>query len=245
MENPRGLALLPEVYDIPWEFGSGLFLMGLSWLDSKTACTKRLSVGRPVVYLHGTAVKAGSLAPMRLYMAAQGHGAGHVFEFESSSDFDGAAQGLADKLDRIVGQGSLGADEQLTLIGHSLGGLIIRSYLQLHPARHPVGQVFLLATPNYGTHLAHYFPTEVTQMMLPGSAFLAELNDGRHREDGIRYVSMYGDRDLLVLPRESMHLEGSRQMVFKGLGHNKMVLAPVVMAAIAARLDPNAGLVPA
>jgi len=236
MPRNRVLGLLPQVYDIPWEFGTGLFLLGLSWLGTKTACVSRFSRGRPVVYLHGTAARAGSLAPMRLYMAARGHGVGYAFEYPTTADFDAVARSLARKLTRVVKRARLDADNPLTLVGHSLGGLIIRRYLQLYPGRHPVGRVNLLSTPNYGSHLAHYFPTEVTTMLLPGSEFLKRLNDGRQLSDGVRYLCIHGDRDLLVLPRESMQLEGCPFLVVPGVGHNSVVLSPAVMAELEEQL---------
>jgi len=231
--------MLPQVYDIPKEFGSGLALLGLSWVGRRSTCTTKVAGGRPVVYLHGTGARAGSLAPLRWYQAALGHGAGFVFDYETTPDIDGAAFDLAEYLDKIAKRAPAGPGDPLTLIGHSLGGLIIRRYLQLFPKHHPVERVFLLATPNCGTHLAHYFPTSVTTMMLPGSDFLATLNDGKHLEDGIQYVSMYGDRDLFVLPRDSMHLQGSERVIFPGVGHNNIVLSPSVMAEIGARLVPG------
>lgn len=236
---PEGNGLLPQVYDIPKEFGSGLALLGLSWLGRRSTCTTKVAGGRPVVYLHGTGARAGSLAPLRWYQAALGHGAGFVFDYDTTPDIDAAAFNLAEYLDGVARRARSAPGDPLTLIGHSLGGLIIRRYLQLFPKHHPVQRVFLLSTPNYGTHLAHYFPTEVTTMMLPGSDFLAKLNDGSHLQDGVQYVSMYGDSDLFVLPRESMHLQGSEPVIFPGVGHNNVVLSPSVMAEIGARLVPG------
>ncbi len=239
MAAGSGRGMLPQVYDIPKEFGSGLALLGLSWLGRQSTCTTRVAGGRPVVYLHGTGARAGSLAPLRWYQAAMGHGAGFVFDYDTTPDIDGVAFALAEYLDHVMEQAPSAPGDPLTLVGHSLGGLIIRRYLQLFPKHHPVERVFLLATPNYGTYLAHYFPTEVTTMMLPGSSFLDKLNDGSHLDDGMRYVSMYGDSDLFVLPRESMHLQGSEPVIFPGVGHNNIVLSPTVMSKIAARLAPG------
>jgi triacylglycerol lipase len=240
MQGLERLGLLPQVYDIPREFGSGLILLGLSWLGTRTACTRRFRPVRPMVYLHGISARAGTVAPMRLYMAARGLGTGFAYEYETSPDIDGAAAGLSRRLDQVVQAVPPTPGNPLVLIGHSLGGLIIRRYLQLFPGRHPVKQVFLVSVPNTGTHLAHYFPTEVTTMLLPGSEFLEDLNDGSHLKNGIRYgydtVCMYGDRDLFVLPRESMHLSGADVVVFPQLGHNNMMLSTTVMAEIAGRL---------
>ncbi|NOZ87931.1 MAG: alpha/beta fold hydrolase [Deltaproteobacteria bacterium] len=236
-EKKRGL--LPQAWNVPREFGSGLALLGLSFLGQVSRCNHWLDGGRPVVYLHGTGVGSGSLGLLRYYQAAKGHGAGFAFDYDTNADFDDSAFGLLCFLDKVLEQAPPGPGEPLTLIGHSLGGLIIRRYLQLYPNQHPVKRVFLISTPNYGTHLAHYFPTAVTCAMLPDSKFLAELNDGSHIHDKVHYVSLYGDKDLFVLPRESMRLDGSECVVIPGLGHNNIVLSPALMAEIEMRLTPG------
>lgn len=229
--------LQPQIYDIPKEIGSGLALLGLHFLGEASACTRRISGGKPVIYLHGTGIKGGTLLPLRLYQAMVGNGAGFIYNYETTRDFDEAAFGLAEFMDRTLRENPSFAKEGLTLVGHSLGGLILRRCLQIFPDQHPVKRVILLATPNYGSHLAHYFPTEVTHMMLPGSAFLEELNNGRKATAGITYTSIYGEADMIVLPRENMHLKGSECLHFPGLGHNNLVLSPRVFQEVARRIS--------
>lgn len=72
---------------------------------------------------------------------------------------------------------------QIHFVGHSLGGLVIRSYLQNHPElakSDQMGQAVLIGTPNQGSELAdHYADSwlielggEVTQSLITGEKSL-------------------------------------------------------------------------
>ncbi|MHB9033593.1 MAG: esterase/lipase family protein, partial [Anaerolineae bacterium] len=84
----------------------------------------------------------------------------HLFEFPY--DWRLACQINANELHQALLRWSVSfPDQQFTLIGHSMGGLVIRTYLALHPveARRLIRKVILLASPLYGSPLAAAFLT--------------------------------------------------------------------------------------
>jgi uncharacterized protein (TIGR03437 family) len=112
------------------------------------------------------------------------------------------ANGLIEDLGSVLGQviGLIRYDTgalvpQIDLIGHSMGGLIIRSYLAgLHPdgTLSPprdvrVRKVIQIATPNFGSFIASTVGTQMAEM-IPGSPFLWNLATWNGRGDDLRGV---------------------------------------------------------
>ncbi|MCE5259168.1 MAG: alpha/beta fold hydrolase [Chloroflexi bacterium] len=121
----------------------------------------------------------------------------HLFEFPY--DWRYANERSAEQLHRALLRWSAGyPDQKFVLIGHSMGGLVIRTYLALYPAEAEklVGKVILLASPLYGSPLA------ITYLAgsAPNEDFGAKLNPAN---DLVRLIStlpsMY---QLLPPPRE-------------------------------------------
>jgi uncharacterized protein (TIGR03437 family) len=92
---------------------------------------------------------------------------------------------------------------QIDLVGFSMGGLIVRSYLAglqpttealTPPATTLVGKLILIATPNFGSFVAGNYITTIpagTQSaeLIPGSALLWNLANWNARTDDLRGVS--------------------------------------------------------
>ena len=96
---------------------------------------------------------------------------------------------------------------QVDAVAHSMGGLILRSYLAgkqdvapasfLPPPSPLIRQAVFLSTPHFGTSLAAVLGVDVqTQEMAPGSPFLFDLNRWNQGTDdlrGIRALSIAGN----------------------------------------------------
>jgi uncharacterized protein (TIGR03437 family) len=91
---------------------------------------------------------------------------------------------------------------QIDVVAHSMGGLIVRSYLaglQLDgtltpPANPRIGKLVLIATPNFGSFVAQNFsaiitPASQSAEMIPGSALLWNLATWNQRIDDLRGVN--------------------------------------------------------
>ena len=132
--------------------------------------------------------------------------------------------------------------EEVTLIGHSQGGLIVRTLLQRLgvAAVAPVTRAICLCTPHMGTwaavagtlhgvaaHLVSRLPGvrvklegESALQMIPGSAFLEDLN-ARPLPQGIQYTNLYNIIDPLVWPPQYARLPypEATNVLFKKIGH--------------------------
>lgn len=91
---------------------------------------------------------------------------------------------------------------QVDVVGHSMGGLIVRAYLSgkqnvaagspaafAPPANPGIRKAIFLATPNFGTAVASFFGDDIqTHEMALGSQFLFDLNTWNQGIDDLRGV---------------------------------------------------------
>jgi triacylglycerol lipase len=95
---------------------------------------------------------------------------------------------------------------RVDIVAHSMGGLAARLYLREH--RGAVRRVVFLGTPHRGTWAAYFAFGEGRSEMLPGSAFLRELNAGPAVPAGVEAMTVRTLLDTHILPGSSATLPG-------------------------------------
>jgi triacylglycerol esterase/lipase EstA (alpha/beta hydrolase family) len=121
-------------------------------------------------------------------------------KFKSIHDF---AKILASEVEKVLAKSQ---SEQVDLVGQSMGGLVIRSYLSENSARSKVRRVVTLGSPHGGSKLAVLGWGQAVKEMIPGSAFLESLNKGVQIPEEHRFYAIYTIVDNMVLPNESAKL---------------------------------------
>lgn len=172
----------------------------------------------PVLLLHGYVCNRGFMLPLRRYLRAHGIGAySHNLE-PVYAGIDSYADGLARRIDEILV--ATGA-EKLVILAHSMGGLVARAYLRKYGSGH-VAKLITLGTPHHGTTMARLSAGENGRQMVPGNAWLRQLN-----EDALTLpvVSVFSYHDNIVLPQESAVLAGAKIVRLSGMGHVSMSFA--------------------
>ena len=177
---------------------------------------------RPVVLLvHGYCCNRGLWWRMRQRLEKRGF---QVVTMNLEPPF-GRIEAFADQLHRAVEVlvARTGID-RLILVGHSMGGLVARSYLATYGTGR-VTRLVTLGTPHQGTLLAHLAPGECTRQMRPGSEFLRNLADAEQL--GVPVLTIWSKADELVVPPESSRLAGAEERVLQDIGHMAMAFSPV------------------
>jgi triacylglycerol lipase len=121
-------------------------------------------------------------------------------KFRSIQDFDKVLNEAVDEVLRETGS------DQVDLVGHSMGGLVIRSYLANNPGSTKARRVVTLGSPHAGSKLAVLGVGKAVKEMIPGSPFLEELNRELQLPASGRFYAIYTIVDNLVLPNESAKL---------------------------------------
>ncbi len=134
----------------------------------------------------------------------------------ATGDIKRSAEVLAARVEELQSELRV---KKLNLIGHSLGGIIIRYYLKRMDGWKNVKRAVYMATPHHGVPLARlvYF-TKAGMQLLPGSDFLKEVQDDPSTCKRARCLSVYSVFDPISQPASSCHL---------GCAYNKKVYFPV------------------
>lgn len=177
----------------------------------------------PALLLHGFCDNRSTFVVLR--RALLQHGWRHVHCLNQSPltrDVHEAAGQLGERVSdvcRRTGQ------DRVDLVGHSLGGLIARCYVQLHGGDERVRTLVTLGTPHSGTYAAAALPPHpLARQMVPHSALLEELAaPARRPGPRTRFISVWGDHDLFVVPARNARLDhpglAATNVRVRGVGH--------------------------
>lgn len=179
----------------------------------------------PVVGVHGYFHNRSAYYYLR--GSLRGLGFGHVSGF-NYSPFRAPIGALAERLGRYVDEVRDATGSPVVhLVGHSLGGLVARSYIQDHGGADVVDRCVTVGTPHLGTFAAYCGVGPAARDMRPGSAFLYALSDG-FRPGAVAHLNIYSDNDVLIVPASSARLPetaGVVNVAVRDVGHASMLIA--------------------
>ncbi|MFD7444807.1 lipase family alpha/beta hydrolase [Streptomyces sp. NPDC059909] len=195
----------------------------------------------PVVLLHGFIDNRSVFVLLRRSLARNGWR--HIESLNYSPltcDIRTAAELLGRHIEEICARTGR---REVDIVGHSLGGLIARYYVQRLGGDRRVRTLVTLGTPHSGTSvvpLASAHP--IVRQMRPGSAVLEEL---RLPAPGCRtrFISFWSDLDQLMIPLETACIDHPdlivRNVRVSGIGHLAMPVHPTVAASIREALETS------
>ncbi|MET9969772.1 alpha/beta fold hydrolase [Streptomyces sp. NPDC006356] len=193
----------------------------------------------PVVLLHGFIDNRSVFVLLRRSLAQHGR---HQVESLNYSPLTCDIRAAAELLGRhIEGICERTGSSQVDVVGHSLGGLIARYYVQCLGGDLRVRTLVTLGTPHSGTRvvpLANAHP--IVRQMRPGSPVLEELS---RPAPGCRthFVSFWSDLDHLMDPLETACINHpdllAQNVRVSGIGHLALPVHPAVATGIRQALD--------
>ncbi|TXH86481.1 MAG: alpha/beta fold hydrolase [Rhodoferax sp.] len=187
----------------------------------------------PVVLVHGYLCNHRLWDTIAPTLTARGHAVQAVnLEplFTSIDDYAVIIEDAVQKLLAHTGQ------QQVVLVGHSMGGLAIRAWLRLYgPAR--VAKVITLGTPHTGTQVPQHLATPNGRQMAWQSPWLAELEANESASLRSLFEIALTPQDNIVYPQRAQVMPGVPVTVFEGIGHLQMCLHPPVIAWLLQKLD--------
>jgi triacylglycerol esterase/lipase EstA (alpha/beta hydrolase family) len=202
--------------------------------------------GRPILLVHGIGDNRSAFSILRRTLRRKGYGRITTVNYSPfTSDIRKAAANLARHVERICQQTGY---EQVFVVGHSLGGIIARYYVQRAGGDQRVHTLVTLGSPHAGTQLARLAPLPVCQQLRPNSGLMREL--AQPADCRTRFVAIYSDRDEVVLPNRSAKLEhpdlAVTRVLVRGVGHLALLVNSTVVHAVATALaDQSVGDQPA
>jgi pimeloyl-ACP methyl ester carboxylesterase len=196
---------------------------------------------RPVLLVHGWVHNRSAFLLMQHGLRRAGLGPIQTYEYPSfSGDLDAIAHRLAPVVEDLVAQAD---GRSCVLIGHSMGGLVARQYVQELGGHRHVDTVVTMGTPHRGTLSAYLGIGPAVAQCRPGSLYLRRL-ERTARPGPTRWIAYYSDLDFMITPAVSAKLThpalGATNVRVRDTGHLSMLLSPSVLADLVLRLEADA-----
>jgi triacylglycerol lipase len=178
------------------------------------------AAGTPILLAHGIVDNHTVFALMRRQLLRRGFTRIHTFSYSPLTlDVRSTAERMGAEIEAICEESG---SEQLHVVGHSLGGLIARYYVQRLGGDERVHTCVTLGTPHQGTMAARLLPWPLVKQIRPDSDLMAELDEPAP-DCRSRFVAFYSDVDQLIVPQRRARLRHpdliARNVRINGVGH--------------------------
>lgn len=196
---------------------------------------------RAVVLVHGFICNRGFWLPWLERLSARGV----PYVTVNLEPVFGPIDAYVPRIEAAVRRAEALTGEPPLLVGHSMGGLVIRAWMAATPgAPDRVAHVVTIGSPHGGTWLARWSRTANGRQMRLDSRWLRALAE---RERGQRpggtyagFTCWYANTDNIVFPASTAMLPGADNRLLRGEPHVGLAFAPAVIEDVLARLAPPA-----
>ena len=203
----------------------------LCYLEPEAAAT-------PIILLHGYFHNRSGFLVMR--RALRRNGFRHVYTMNYNvigHEVEELASQLQGYVENILNR--TGAT-RVHLVGHSLGGLVARTYVQEFGGDKRVHTCITLGTPHAGTYAAWAGRGRAARQLRPGSQLLKRLNTSKFSGD-TRFISYYSNLDPLVVPASSAKLTAkalhAQNVLVKDHMHMSLLLSGELVRSVLVALS--------
>lgn len=196
----------------------------------------------PVLLVHGLVDNRSVFTVLRRALGRRGFG--HVLTMNYSvftQDVRQAALELGSVVERLCDRTG---HDRIHVIGHSLGGLVARYYVQRLGGDVRVASLVTLGTPHGGTAWSRFAPrwlppASIIAQLRPDSPVLGELEQPAPTCQ-TSILAVYSDLDQLVVPAQAGRCEHPdldvMNVMVRGIGHMSLPVDPRVARIVAEHL---------
>jgi triacylglycerol lipase len=185
------------------------------------------TAGTPVLLVHGIMDNRSVFTVFRRALRRRGFGTVHAVNYSLlTGDVRTAAHELRTHVERL--RERTGA-ERVHIVGHSLGGVIARYFVQRLDGGRVVDTLVTLGSPHAGTYSAYLMPTPLAAQLRPGSDLMTELAEPAPGCP-TRFLVVWSRMDQLIVPQRNarlvhpdLHVE---QFVLRDVGHLSLPVDP-------------------
>jgi len=201
------------------------------------------AAGTPILLVHGLVDNRSIFTVLRRALRRRGFGRVWTLNYHVLiQDLRAAALRLEQAVEAICEQTGY---ERIHVIGHSMGGIIARYYVQRMGGDQHVHTLVTLGSPHAGTRAAHLLPRGVCGQLRPDSPVIAELAEPV-ASCRTRFLCFWSDLDVLISPKRAARVDhphlNARNVFVRGVGHMSLPIDARVTREIAhalAQLDSD------
>jgi triacylglycerol esterase/lipase EstA (alpha/beta hydrolase family) len=193
--------------------------------------------GHPVILCHGYMENRSSLFWLGWRLRKAGWRNVIIPNFRPSS---ASIPKFAEALSEVVSLALKRADaRKVDLVGHSMGGLVVRYYIECLGGAEFVHSAVTIGTPHRGTKTAVLGLFGTAAQFRQDSPFVKQLCEAAPA-CGVNMVSIWSEFDNIVLPPENALLpEPYKNLMVKNLGHVALLFSGQVLNMVRLALSNN------
>lgn len=178
------------------------------------------AAGTPIILLHGVVDNRTIFTLLRRGLRRRGFGRVVALNYSPlSQDIRAVADRLATLVEEVCRETGY---ERVHVVGHSMGGLVGRYYVQRMGGHERVHTLVTLGSPHGGTAPARLVPIPVSRQMRPDSVIIRELDEPAPGCP-TRFLSIWSDLDAMIMPKRSARIVhpdlNARNVFVRGVGH--------------------------
>jgi triacylglycerol lipase len=197
-----------------------LTLAGLTPAQRSLLVSNVRAAGTPILLAHGIIDNHTIFALMRRQLQRRGFSSIHTFSYSPLTlDVRRTAERMGEEIEAVC---EASGSDQIHVIGHSLGGLIARYYIQRLGGHERVHTCVTLGTPHQGTVAARLLPWQLVKQVRPDSELMSEPTEPAP-DCRTRFVAFYSDVDQLIVPQRRARIRHAdlvaRNVRISGVGH--------------------------
>lgn len=202
------------------EESNRLSLEGLPPIQRSLIISDVEAAGTPIILVHGVIDNHTIFTVLRRALSRRGFGRVIALNYSPlSDDVRRVARRLALLVESVCRETGY---ERVHIIGHSMGGLVSRYYVQRLGGDTRVHTLVTLGSPHGGTSPARLVPHSVARQLRPDSEIVREL---REPAPGCRtrMIAFWSDLDQVMIPKRHARIVhddlAARNIFVRGVGH--------------------------
>ncbi|RJP68886.1 MAG: hypothetical protein C4532_11870 [Candidatus Abyssobacteria bacterium SURF_17] len=128
--------------------------------------------------------------------------------------------------------------EKVDLVGHSMGGLVVRYFIEHLGGASCARMAVTIGTPNRGTKMAALGLFRTAEQFRTDSPLIQSLNAGARSWCSVTMASIWSEFDSVVLPAESAQLpEPTHNLMVRNVGHVALLFSGQVFRHLVSALS--------
>ena len=201
------------------------------------------AAGTPILMVHGMVDNRSIFTVLRRSLHRRGfHRVLSLNYSVRTGDVREAAERLSAHVEGICADTGF---ERIHVIGHSMGGLIARYYVQCLGGDERVHTLVTLGSPHGGTATAYLVPHRLGRQLRPGSDVVNELA-APAPGCRTRFLALWSDLDQMIVPKTNARIDhtdlAAHNVHVRGVGHMSLPIhrrAVHVISMTLAQLDAD------
>jgi pimeloyl-ACP methyl ester carboxylesterase len=195
------------------------------------------AAGTPIILVHGIVDNRSVFTVLRRALARRGFGRVITLNY---SPFTDDLRSVSHRLGRLVeALCEQTGYERVHIVGHSMGGLVARYYVQRLGGDSRVHTLVTLGRPTAAPLPAYVAPHPLLRQLRPGSDLVRELEEPAPG-CRTRMVAIWSDLDQIVIPKGHARIEHpdlrARNVFVPGVGHTSLPVSGRVVHEVCTTL---------